>query len=77
MIIWDGKFSGQEGFHSEFAQSVELHCNLSGISWGLTNIYLPCVHEKKLIFLDCLRNITMPNEVYWLIVGDFNFLRSP
>jgi hypothetical protein len=32
VIIWDGKFSGQEVFHSEFAQNVELHCNLSGIS---------------------------------------------
>lgn len=78
IIIWeDRKFSGQMVFQNEFAQNVEFKCVLFGISWVLTNIYAPCTHEGKLRFLHWFKNISMPNDYHWLIVGDFNLLRSP
>jgi len=78
IIIWDGrKFSGQAIYENEFAQNVELQCSISGISWVLTNVYAPCTPERKLIFLEWFRNISMPQDLPWLIVGDFNLIRWP
>ena len=45
--------------------------------WLLTNIFGPCTDEGKLSFVDWLKNIAMPEEVDWLLVGDFNLMRSP
>lgn len=35
------------------------------------------MHEDKLEFIDWFANIHMPNEVDWMIIGDFSFIRSP
>jgi hypothetical protein len=43
----------------------------------LTNIYGPCVAERKAIFLDWFSNIDMPKDMDWLVLGDFNFMRKP
>lgn len=45
--------------------------------WILTNVYGPCTPEGKLSFLHWLKRIQMPDEVDWLVVGDFNLLRNP
>jgi hypothetical protein len=37
----------------------------------------PCTVEGKFAFLNWLKNISMPDDTKWLIVGDFNLLRSP
>lgn len=56
---------------------MELHCNISGIPWVLTNIYAPCTPDGEALFLDWIKNISMLDDVYWLIVGYFNLLRRP
>jgi exonuclease III len=78
IIIWDSsKFSSHLEFQNQFAQSVEFTCKLSGETWILTNVYAPCVHESKLEFLRWLKNVSMPDNLKWLIVGDFNLIRRP
>jgi hypothetical protein len=68
---------GSLAFQNSFGQSVELVFRLSGEHWILTNIYAPCTSEGKLAFLNWFKNIEMPVEAKWLIVGDFNLLRAP
>ena len=78
LIVWNGsKLSREEIFQNEFAQSVELTCKLSELSWILTNVYAPCTPEGKVIFFYWFRDISMPDDLNWLIVGDFNLIRSP
>jgi mannosylglycoprotein endo-beta-mannosidase len=78
IIIWDSsKFSGQLEFQNEFAQSLELTCKLSGESWILTNVYAPFHSEGKAAFISWLKNIHMADDIKWLLVGDFNLMRSP
>lgn len=78
IILWNSsKFTGNLLFQNSFAQSVEFQCTPSGESWVLTNVYGPCTPERKLEFLRLFKEITMPDEIKWLIVGDFNLLHSP
>ena len=37
----------------------------------------PCEQADKLYFLNWFNNIEMPPEEDWIIMGDFNFIRSP
>jgi len=76
--VWDSsKFSGYLEFQNNYAQTVNFNCKLSGQNWLLTNIYAPCTPEGKVVFLDWFKRIVMPEDIPWLIVGDFNLIRSP
>jgi exonuclease III len=78
IIIWNGSlFNGEVDFQNEFSLSIKFTSNLSHDSWFLTNIYGPCTAERKAIFLDWFANIDMPEDVDWLVLGDFNFMRKP
>ena len=55
---------------------MEFTYNLSKASWYLTNIYGPCQADKRIEFFDWFSNIQMPDNVDWIILGDFNFIRS-
>jgi hypothetical protein len=45
--------------------------------WVLTNIYAPCITYGKIEFLNRLHDFEMPEDVDWLLVGDFNLIRRP
>lgn len=45
--------------------------------WLLTNVYGPCTHEGKIEFTNWLKKIQVPDDINWLILGDFNLMRSP
>jgi hypothetical protein len=64
-------------FTNGYAQSVEFQCALSGENWILTNVCAPCTLEGKQEFLSWFKGINTPDEVKWLIVGDFNLIRCP
>ena len=49
---------------------------MSRDNWILTNIYAPCTPEGKREFLEWFDNIQMPDEINWIIVGDFNLIRT-
>lgn len=48
-----------------------------GEMWVLTNIYGPCTSEVKVQFIEWFRDIDMPNDIDWILLGDFNLIRYP
>lgn len=78
LVIWKSSmFSGQLVFSNDYAISVELTSKLNNDNWLLTTVYAPCTPAGKRAFLEWFRNIQMPHEIDWLIVGDFNLIRKP
>jgi hypothetical protein len=47
---------------------------LEGDYWILTNIYAPCTPDGKKDFCEWFKDIQMPDDQEWLIVGDFNLM---
>jgi hypothetical protein len=78
ITIWNSNiFEGEISFTNEFSLSIKFTCKSYLDSWILTNIYGSCQAGRKARFLDWFANIDMPDDTDWLIVGDFNFIRSP
>ena len=78
LVSWKGVFfEGTLVFQKDFAMSVEFKSLHTGNYWMLTNIYAPCTPKGKREFCDWFKNIQMPDEHDWLIVGDFNLMRAP
>jgi exonuclease III len=78
IIIWKGSMlDGELLMENEYAQSVEFMLKLNGQKWILTNIYAPSTPEGKMVFLRWFREIYLPDDQMWIIVGDFNLIRNP
>lgn len=78
LVAWKGVLlEGTVVFQNEYAMSLEFKSLNDGNFWLLTNIYAPCTLEGKRDFCDWLKNIQMPDDQDWLLVGDFNLLRTP
>ena len=78
ITIWKSyMFDGHLIFSNAYDLSVELTSKHNAVDWVLTNIYAPCTPAEKTQFLSWFRDIQMPTEILWLIVGDFNLIRSP
>lgn len=58
------------------AISIEFASMHNNESWILTNIYGPCSVEGKRSFIEWFKQIHTPEEIDWLIVGDFNLMRK-
>lgn len=77
LTVWcSAHFKGHNVFQNEYAVSVVLQSVKCGSCWTLTNIYAPCQDDKKLEFLSWLNGVSIPKAADWLIVGDFNLIRS-
>jgi exonuclease III len=77
IIIWDSSvFSGMIMHCEPFAISVHFTSTQSAQSWTLVNIYGPCDGDLRNSFIQWLFQLNIPSEEDWLIVGDFNFIRS-
>jgi exonuclease III len=78
IIIWKSfHLLGSLAFSNDFAISVDFQSKYDQSEWVLTNVYGPCSPEGKQSFLHWLKNIEMPEDVDWMIVGDFNLIRDP
>lgn len=75
LIVWKGAlfFRGVKFFQNEYAISIEFTSKLNNASWILTTD----APDDKRRFLDWFKNIQMPDDIDWLIVGDFNLIRRP
>jgi hypothetical protein len=62
---------------NSFAVSVHFSSTQSTHKWTLVNIYGPCQEEAREDFVEWLFDLYIPDEEDWLLVGDFNFIRSP
>ena len=60
-----------------FAISVHFTSTQSAQSWNLVNIYGPCAGELRDSFVEWLFDLNIPSDEDWLILRDFNFIRSP
>ena len=70
-------FAGNMVFSNEFAVSMEFLSLHNETKWLLTCVYGPCTAEGKLNFINWLKNIQMPEDLDWLLLGDFNLIRRP
>jgi hypothetical protein len=78
IVIWNERlFTREIAFQNEFSLSINFKSLLSNESWILTNVYGPCQTERKALFLDWFSNIDMPDNLDWIVLGDFNFTRKP
>jgi len=78
LVAWKSSlFKGELVFSNEYAISVEFNSQHNDSCWLLTNVYAPCQAEDKLAFLEWLKSIQMPDNMDWLILGDFNLIRRP
>jgi hypothetical protein len=77
IIIWDSSmFSGMIMHYEPFAISVHFSSTQSSQSWTLVNVYGPCTGDLRDSFSEWLFSMNIPNDEDWLLVGDFNFIRS-
>jgi exonuclease III len=78
ITIWKGsKLQGEVVFENEYAKTVQFMSKLNGQKWILTNIYATCTPDGKLSFLRRFKNIQMPDDCLWIVLGDFNLIRRP
>lgn len=77
ITIWNSLvLEGTLVFSDIFAIGISFTSKLSGHVWSLYNIYGPCRGEERQNFIDWLYNLDIPNNDDWLLVGDYNFIRS-
>ena len=78
ITIWKSKlFEGNLAFSNPFSLSVEFRSKHNNEEWILTNVYAPCTPDGKRIFTDWMKQIQMPEDQNWVILGDFNLMRDP
>ena len=78
IICWDnGLFDGHLSFSNNFVVSVDFYSRHNGDSRTFTNIYAPCTPMGKCQFIDWFKNVKVPDDIHWLIVGDFNLIGKP
>jgi len=77
IIIWKSAvFSGLVMHCTSFAISVHFTSKQSAQSWSLVNIYGPCQGEERYEYIKWLFDLEIPDDEDWLLLGDFNFIRS-
>lgn len=78
ITVWDiSLFAGNTLFVKSFAVGVNFKSLQTAKSWSLINIYGPCNEPDRSIFTSWLFDLQIDDDEDWLIVGDFNYIRSP
>ena len=77
IIAWKSTlFMGEKIFSNQFGLTVQFCSLLNNASWVLTCVYGPYTTEGKSLFMEWFKNIDMPATVDWIVMGDFNLIRS-
>ena len=69
-------FVGTPWYVDSFAVGVSFVATQSSDSWKLINVYGPCSGQRRVDFTNWLFDLHIPDDENWLILGDFNFIRS-
>ena len=78
LIAWNEHILKGHLFHvNDYSISISFSSNHNGDNWILSNIYGPCQNEERFNFLECFRNFQIPDDVNWMVLGDFNHIRYP
>jgi exonuclease III len=77
IIIWcSSLFSGLVIHNEIFALTISFQSTKSQHTFKLSNIYGPCSGEGRIDFVNWLENINVQHDELWVLLGDFNFMRS-
>ena len=77
IVIWNSTvFMGTSWFVDSFAIGISFVATQSNDSWKLVNVYGPCSGQRRVDFTNWLFDLNIPGDENWLILGDFNFIRS-
>jgi hypothetical protein len=77
LIIWNSSiFSGSLIEIQNYGIIMNFVSTHNGESWNLVSVYGPCQGELRDIFASWLYNLQIAVGSNWLLLGDFNFIRS-
>jgi exonuclease III len=78
IILWNSAiFSGLLVEVQRFGLIINFTSTHNNANFTLVSVYGPCHGEERDNFVSWLYNMSIPLEQNWLILGDFNFIRSP
>jgi exonuclease III len=77
IILWNSSiFMGQVVEINRSAIIVNFTSMHNNAIWTLVSVYGPCQGVERDNFVACLYDLQIPQGANWLILGDFNFIRS-
>ena len=77
LVVWNSNvFIGNLIEVQQFAVVIKFTSRQNNESWTLVVVYGPCQGEARDNFINWLYNLCIPIDEHWLLLGDFNFLRS-
>jgi hypothetical protein len=77
IVLWNSSvFSGHLLEIHRSAIRICFSSQHTGEAWTLVNVYGPCQGIERDLFVQWLHDLHIPDHDNWLIVDDFNFMRS-
>ena len=77
LVVWNtALFAGKLIESNSFGIMVEFMSVHNSQTWTLVSVYGPCQNPARDNFINWLHDITIPVDANWLLLGDFNFMRS-
>ena len=77
LVLWNSAiFSGRLVETQSFGIIVEFTSVNNNAAWYMVNVYGPCQGVQRDHFVSWLYNLDVQPDRNWLLLGDFNFIRS-
>ena len=77
LVIWNSAvFSGTLVEVQRFGLVISFKSVHNSETWTLVSVYGPCQGPQRDEFVQWLYNLPIPSDQNWLLLGDFNFIRS-
>jgi hypothetical protein len=77
LVIWNSAiFTGTLRKIKKFGIVIDFSSMHTNVSWTLVNVYGPCKGVERDNFISWLYNLQIPPSQNWLLLGDFNFIRT-
>jgi hypothetical protein len=77
IVLWNSLiFEGVLIETKRFGITINFTSVHNSAKWTLVCIYGPCQGEERDIFVPWLYNLPIPSVENWILIGDFNFIRS-
>ena len=77
VVLWNSSvLSGRLMEAKHFGIIVQFTSKHNNEVWTLVNVYGPCRGQARDDFVDWLYHLSIPDSANWLVLGDFNFIRS-
>lgn len=78
LVLWNSSiFDGQLLEIQRFGIVINFKSKHNNACWTLVSVYGSCQGALRDQFVSWLYNLQIPHDGNWLLLGDFNFIRSP